>query len=174
MAKKRSAAAKRKAEHGANPAMLAQRLKLRDLSLLKSACARGTDVRRVPELKQTVSVEITPKLDEPTGLVLRVDFALTGKTPEGQEGLNIAATFGILYGVDSIDDFAPETVATFMPSVGLGHAWPYWREFVQSMTTRMGLPPLRIPLLKPDELQGAPVSIETERQPKKGKIEKAK
>jgi len=30
--------------------------------------------------------------------------------------------------------------------------WPYWREFVNSMTTRMGLPPLPIPLANFDEL----------------------
>jgi len=27
-------------------------------------------------------------------------------------------------------------------------AWPYWREFVQNMSTRMGFPALMVPLLK--------------------------
>ena len=34
-------------------------------------------------------------------------------------------------------------------------AWPYWREFVQSMSARMGFPALMVPLLEivPKELE---------------------
>jgi hypothetical protein len=28
------------------------------------------------------------------------------------------------------------------------HSWPYWREFVQSMSSRMGFPALTVPLLE--------------------------
>ena len=30
----------------------------------------------------------------------------------------------------------------------ISHAWPYWREFVQSMSSRMGFPALTVPLLE--------------------------
>ena len=30
----------------------------------------------------------------------------------------------------------------------ISHAWPYWREFVQSMSARMGYPALTVPLLE--------------------------
>jgi hypothetical protein len=30
----------------------------------------------------------------------------------------------------------------------ISNAWPYWREFVQSMSTRMGFPALTVPLLE--------------------------
>ncbi len=30
----------------------------------------------------------------------------------------------------------------------ISNAWPYWREFVQSMSARMGFPALTVPLLE--------------------------
>jgi hypothetical protein len=42
----------------------------------------------------------------------------------------------------------------------ISNAWPYWREFVQNMSSRMGFPALTVPLL--------------EIRPKKTKAEKAK
>ena len=30
----------------------------------------------------------------------------------------------------------------------VSNAWPYWREFVQSMSTRMGFPALTVPMLE--------------------------
>jgi preprotein translocase subunit SecB len=35
----------------------------------------------------------------------------------------------------------------FVTRTATDDVWPYWREFVQSMTTRMGLPPMTIPTL---------------------------
>ncbi len=34
------------------------------------------------------------------------------------------------------------------------HSWPYLREFIQSMSTRMGLPPMLLPLLLPKPQAG--------------------
>ena len=44
----------------------------------------------------------------------------------------------------------------FLRLYPISNAWPYWREFVQSMSTRMGFPALTVPLLeivpkKPEE-----------------------
>jgi hypothetical protein len=37
-------------------------------------------------------------------------------------------------------------------TVGVANIWPYWREFAQSMTTRMGLPAFPVPLINASEL----------------------
>jgi hypothetical protein len=47
-------------------------------------------------------------------------------------------------------------LAGFSQTVGVQNVWPYWREFVQSMPARMGLPPLRMPLLNPAQLTFTP------------------
>ncbi|MFH1597278.1 MAG: hypothetical protein ABIG94_13085 [Pseudomonadota bacterium] len=38
-----------------------------------------------------------------------------------------------------------EYIITINP---ISHAWPYWREFVQNMSSRMGFPALTVPLLE--------------------------
>ena len=45
---------------------------------------------------------------------------------------------------DSLLEYA-EHIITINP---ISHAWPYWREFVQSMSARMGFPALTVPLLE--------------------------
>ena len=50
------------------------------------------------------------------------------------------------------DDGSAETllayVEHFMTINPISHTWPYWREFVQSMSARMGFPALTVPLLE--------------------------
>lgn len=49
--------------------------------------------------------------------------------------------------------FAAEELEAFSRINGIYHAWPYWREFVQSSTTRAGLPPLTLhPIQAPDAM----------------------
>ncbi|MGB8873227.1 MAG: hypothetical protein ACLPOQ_04240 [Desulfobaccales bacterium] len=45
---------------------------------------------------------------------------------------------------DDFDDML-EYILTICP---ISDAWPYWREFVQSMSTRMGFPAITVPLLE--------------------------
>ena len=40
-------------------------------------------------------------------------------------------------------------IEAFANTDAVYHAWPYWREFVQSSMARMGLPPIMIPLFRP-------------------------
>ena len=66
------------------------------------------------------------------------------------------------------DDF--EYFLTINP---ISNAWPYWREFVQSMSARMGFPALTVPLLEivpkkaaTKEAKSQPVKKESTRRKK--------
>ena len=55
----------------------------------------------------------------------------------------------------------------------ISHAWPYWREFVQSMSSRMGFPALTVPLLEivpkkaaAKEIKSLPVEKQSTRRKK--------
>jgi preprotein translocase subunit SecB len=152
MAKRKATTAKKTVILAASAAQHTPQIQLRDLRLFKSACVHG--VGRVPELEQQIKLTIRPNPDKPNTVIVRVEFVLSGKAPDGQEGLRIEATFAALYEVESLDKFTPDQVAAFLPSIALGNVWPYWREFVQSTTVRMGLPPLRVPLLRPNQISG--------------------
>jgi len=173
--KKELTAAKHKVKAAVDLAPLARRVELRDLRLHNSACAVAPGAVRVPELKQTIKIETWPKTDRPNVVAANIAFVLVGENPGGQEALRIEATFGIVYGVNSVDEFTSEQIAAVISPIGLANAWPYWREFVQSMTARMGLPPLRVPLFRPDQGLPAPtVHAGMPEPPKEEHIEKAK
>jgi hypothetical protein len=68
--------------------------------------------------------------------------------------MKIEASFCTSY-VKKPDIFIPDdvdsllTYAEYFGTINpISHAWPYWREFVQSMSSRMGFPALTVPLLE--------------------------
>jgi hypothetical protein len=68
--------------------------------------------------------------------------------------MKIEASFCTSY-VKKPDIFIPDdvdsllTYAEYLGTINpISHAWPYWREFVQSMSSRMGFPALTVPLLE--------------------------
>lgn len=173
--KKKLTAAEHKVKAAVDLAPLARQVELRDLRLHSSACAVAPGAVRAPELKQTIKIEARPKTDHPNVVAAKIAFVLVGENPGGQEVLRIEATFGIVYGVHSVDEFTSEQIAAAISPIGLANAWPYWREFVQSMTARMGLPPLHVPLLGLDQGLRAPaVHGGMPEPPKEEHIEKAK
>lgn len=52
------------------------------------------------------------------------------------------------YGHPEGMDFQPDELEAFANLNGVFNAWPYFREFVQSVTTRMGLPPFVLPVFR--------------------------
>jgi hypothetical protein len=51
--------------------------------------------------------------------------------------------------LDSEDNKALSTYQTYFHNVNpISNAWPYWREFVQNMSARMGYPALTVPMLE--------------------------
>lgn len=62
----------------------------------------------------------------------------------------LTAFFNLGYTVplEHVDDVEPEDIAHFCVFNATFNAWPYWREFAQSTTARMGLTPLVLEVLK--------------------------
>ena len=89
--------------------------------------------------------------EEHKSLFISAEIKLYG-TYEGQEGddtgVEITAQYGAHYTVDSRINLPEKFVKFFARTVSMLHIWPYWREYVQSTTGRMGLPPLTVPLYK--------------------------
>jgi len=77
--------------------------------------------------------------------------AFNDKTP-GKLVMKIEASFCTSYFIVKPvpDDLRPEKIWEYLFTINpISNAWPYWREFVQGMSTRMGLPALTVPLLPP-------------------------
>jgi hypothetical protein len=62
---------------------------------------------------------------------------------------NVECAFDIDYELDDKTfQPAPESIAAFKDGTAIFNCWPYAREFVQSMTGRMGIHPSPLPLLR--------------------------
>jgi len=78
-------------------------------------------------------------------------FSFQGKTEEqseGDESLVIEATFVLIYSLESLDGVEEKHVEAFGSTSGVYNAWPYWREFVQNTSVRMGISPLVVPVFR--------------------------
>ncbi len=100
---------------------------------------------------------------------MRAEFSLTGNNPDGQDGFRIDANYGVMYRMESLPDFTPEQINGFGQVLGLSNVWPFWREFVQSITARMGFPPLTLPIIRPAQMQFTPIADGGEKKAAKRK-----
>jgi len=138
---------------------LVDQMKLADLRLVRGHCEVmwPLDKKLSSELVQSAGVQATA-IKGPNSLPLilaRLAFSIVGKTTEGTEALKVEAVFGLTYAVKWNKEPSEEDIGIFSQAVGVNNAWPYWREFVQSSTVRMGMPPLIVPLLRLDEMSFA-------------------
>ena len=69
------------------------------------------------------------------------------ETDAGNDLFTITAAYLLLYKLESSEGLSQEHYDAFGRLNGLFNAWPYWREFVQTTTARMGLPSITIPVL---------------------------
>ena len=79
----------------------------------------------------------------------RVDSA-DAKRKGASQLLQIEAEFQLIYSINSFDQLTDENFKAFGELNGIFNCWPYWREYVQQTTVRMGLPPLTLPVYRPD------------------------
>jgi hypothetical protein len=67
----------------------------------------------------------------------------------GEPCCEVHARIALTYDSPKAADFSAEHLSAFAQGNGIYNAWPYWREFLQSSTVRMGLPPFIVPSFKP-------------------------
>lgn len=81
--------------------------------------------------------------------VVRFVLRATEAGKEETESIfRVNVSFELVYKVPA--DLAPSEaeLRAFGDTNAVFNAWPYWREFVQSMTARANLPPLTLPLFR--------------------------
>jgi hypothetical protein len=68
--------------------------------------------------------------------------------PDDPPDIEIQASFELTYTAPPPSEFDPDDLQSFALANGTLHAWPYWREFADSMVQRMQLPRLVIGVFK--------------------------
>jgi len=102
------------------------------------------------DMTRSCRFEFSDKKDA-LGVIARFVLHAFGEGEEQQKKnsfLSIDATFFLLYRLDGAEGLDDMALSSFADLNGTYNAWPYWREFVQSITSRMDLPPLTIPVFR--------------------------
>ena len=150
-------------------ARVAQEVELQDIYLMQSAVSRLGPEPVQGRLMLTFDCA-TRLLNEAGGghlLPVACDFAVAAREEEEpqREVVRVEATFLVSYQLAEPQKITQEDLHHFARLNPLYNAWAYWRELVHSMTLRMGLPPLLVPLLKIVPRQG-PKAPRPEKKPR--------
>ena len=84
---------------------------------------------------------------------IKVVFSLLALKREGGDPgvdliFEIEASFRITYKTSDSQHLTEPILDAFAKTNGVFNAWPFWREYAQSVTARMGLPPVPIPAFR--------------------------
>lgn len=133
-------------------ARVSERVEIRHVRLVETLAKRKQPRGKLPErLNSDITVSTTTDADKLT-IVVHPRFTLVGRFADDssdEEGLRIEATYAAEYTVPTMEGLSEEDFKAFGELNGIYNVWPYWREYVQSLTTRMGFPPLTLPVLRP-------------------------
>ena len=89
-----------------------------------------------------MNVNVKTDANKKEGVIqMRPHFVLVARFDDESrdELLRIEAVFLLHYRVPSFEGLRKPNIIAFGEMNGLYNAWPYWREFVQATTVRMGL-----------------------------------
>lgn len=132
-------------------APVSERVEVREILLAGSMTKRGP-TRDGLIANLAMGVNVATEVDKEKKVIcVQLHFTLRAKydEPKEEELLRIEAAFVLRYQVPSLKGLGRPSITAFGELNGVYNAWPYWREFVQNTTVRMGLPALTVPVYRP-------------------------
>lgn len=130
---------------------VSDRVQIRHVILAETVARRQPVCAGLPT-DLSLHVRVTTEMQEQERLIQVLPrFTLVGRGTEGAAGatLHIEALFVVQYHVPSFEGLSRANIDAFGKLNGVYNVWPYWREYVQSVAVRMGLPPLTVPVFRP-------------------------
>lgn len=79
-------------------------------------------------------------------LVFELTGTQAGSSGEAENSLSMSATFVLHYTMSSFEHLTDSHLRAFAQVNGVFNAWPFWREYVQSTSSRLGLPAITVPV----------------------------
>jgi hypothetical protein len=134
---------------------VSDRVQIQDVRLIRCNCriepaalAPPLPARFRPTLAREASTQISA---DGTRIAVLVHFRFSA-IREGRENdgpcVDIESTFLVSYGAENLPGLGPENFNSFGALNGVFNAWPYWRELLHNMTSRMGLSAFMLPVLR--------------------------
>ena len=128
-------------------------VQIEQISLIEFSAMRQPEIEALAVTIKHAAPEVTAQFDgQKKRITVKAKFGIEGSDSQGTEQrtiLRVHACFLAIYALEPSGSAAitPEQADAFGKVNGLFNVWPYWRELVQSITTRMALPPLTLAVL---------------------------
>jgi len=143
--------AKRKAKTKvAEGLLVSDRVQLKDVRLISCKCDQipeATLGKKAYDIDYSTEVQI----DKKNGYVIvtaKFNFEAFSESKTQKPVVLMDASFLLAYKIENFEGLTQRGFEQFANLNGIYNAWPYWREFVQNMIARMGLPSLTIPVFR--------------------------
>jgi hypothetical protein len=147
-------------------AEVAEKVKLKDVRILAVEAKWNPTETEFP-LEVSYNISTDGMVDE-EGFRIAAQFrmAAKGAGDSGSGEVKVEATFDLQYEHPDAEDLTDEAIESFGALNGVYNAWPYWRELLQNMTCRMGLPPLTAPVFRLTDIDQEGVNAVEEKSPR--------
>ena len=122
---------------------------LRSIRMERSAVERDAEAAEDQTLRLGMASAQEDRGEKGRWLFYRVELGIVLVAKGARSSAKVEVTYRVAYALRPDAPTPREEVVTrFGELVTMFAVWPYWREFLQSSLTRMGLPPVTIPLLR--------------------------
>ena len=113
-----------------------------------------------PSHEATVVKE--PGESEPLEIEVAFRLEVSNASDQREFQAEIRAKFGLSYQIPADEEFTTEELEAFAGINAVFNAWPYWREWVQTSLSRMGMPVMTVPVfrIKRPAAEEAPTTAE--------------
>ncbi|MYD71373.1 MAG: hypothetical protein F4W89_11630 [Acidobacteria bacterium] len=110
------------------------------------------------------SVVNEPGESEPLEIEVAFRLDVSNASDQREFQAEIRAKFELSYQIPADEEFSSEELEAFADINAVFNAWPYWREWVQTSMSRMGMPVMTVPVFRVQRPASAeaPATAETE------------
>lgn len=117
----------------------------------------------------SAKAEDSPKKQNSFLVIATVGIELSAPDKVKEPAVSITAAFELEYSLPKGFSAQPEELQGFAEINGAFNVWPYWREYVQNVFSRMNLPPITLPLYRLGGRAGLSISGKTRKPAKKSR-----
>jgi hypothetical protein len=136
--------------------LIARQVELHSVSLYRADVASHVDPLAPPEelqLRQGYRARYEMPKRHPEHLFVYVDLNFAASAPTGDDTgpdrVVLEATYLLVYMLKADAEKPEDALQHFAELNGTYNVWPYWRELVQTVTGRVGLAAITVPVFRP-------------------------
>ncbi|MEW5931145.1 MAG: hypothetical protein AB1941_27080 [Gemmatimonadota bacterium] len=136
--------------------LIARQVELELVTLHNANVTSSVDALDTPAelaLRQEYRAWYERRQKNPEHLFVYVDFRFAASDAAGEEpsngALDLSATYLLAYRLVNPDEQPEDALQFFAELNGVYNAWPYWRELVQTVSGRVGLSAIVVPVFRP-------------------------